>query len=204
MDFKRPVSSIIPGSTGRILETLVRTSAEFNLTTLARVAGVSPAQASRVLPRLVKLGLVTRVDVPPSSLFALNREHLTAASLEALANAPAMLVDKLRDLAVSIAPSPVSITLFGSAARGSASASSDIDVLIERSASVDEDDISWSDTVVDWTLSAHASTGNRVNVIEVADRELPALLRRGSSFWRTVADQGVHVMGRPISEVVRK
>lgn len=42
-DFVRPVQSLIPGVQGRVLA--VRTTAELNLGTVARLAGVSPAHA---------------------------------------------------------------------------------------------------------------------------------------------------------------
>lgn len=71
VDFVRPVQSLIPGAQGRVLDVLARTTAELNLGTVARLAGVSAAQASRVLPRLVELGVVARRDVPPSSLYRL-------------------------------------------------------------------------------------------------------------------------------------
>jgi hypothetical protein len=203
VDFRNPISSVIPGTTGRILEVLTRNNAELNLTTIAGIAGVSPAQASRVLPRLVELGLVTRFDVPPASLFSMNRDHVSTGALEMLGRSPASVVQKLRDLARTIRPAPISVTLFGSAARGAATSTSDIDVLLERSASVPEDDLDWIDTSTDWVLDVRAATGNRVNVIEVTDAELPGLLRRGSSFWRSIADDGVHITGRPIAEVLR-
>src|SRR5205823_6332898 len=118
MDFSRPVSALIPGSTGQILDVLVSSSEELNLTTLADLAGVSSSQATRVLPRLVALGVISRHDVPPSSLFSLNREHIAAKPLIDLLATRDRLADVLGDLAACIEPPPVSITLFGSAARG--------------------------------------------------------------------------------------
>ena len=50
MDFVHPVEAVIPGAQGRVLAVLVDTTAELNLRTIARLAGVSLAQASRVLP----------------------------------------------------------------------------------------------------------------------------------------------------------
>ena len=76
MDFRRPVEAVIPGVQGRILGVLAETTAELNLRSIARLSGVSPAQASRVLPELVALGLVERREAPPSALFALVDEHV--------------------------------------------------------------------------------------------------------------------------------
>lgn len=81
MDFLRPVEAIVPGAQGRVLAVLVETTAELNLRTLAELAGVSQAQASRVLPRLVELGVVERREVPPASLFRLVPEHVGSRAL---------------------------------------------------------------------------------------------------------------------------
>ena len=53
VDFVHPVEAVIPGVQGRVLAVLVETTAELNLRTLARLAGVSVAQASRVQPESV-------------------------------------------------------------------------------------------------------------------------------------------------------
>lgn len=52
---------------------MAETTAELNLRTNARLAGIRQAQASRLLPDLVSLGVVERREVPPSSLFQLVR-----------------------------------------------------------------------------------------------------------------------------------
>lgn len=85
MDFVHPISAVIPGARGRVLAALVETTAELNLRTLARLSGVSAAQASRVLPGLVELGLVERREVPPSSQFRLVRSHVAARAVLQLA-----------------------------------------------------------------------------------------------------------------------
>ncbi|TPW11518.1 MAG: hypothetical protein FD127_3194 [Acidimicrobiaceae bacterium] len=85
MDFVHPISAVIPGARGRVLAALVETTAELNLRTLARLSGVSVAQASRVLPGLVELGLVERREVPPSSQFRLVRSHVAARAVLQLA-----------------------------------------------------------------------------------------------------------------------
>ena len=41
MDFVHPIEAVIPGAQGRVLAVLVETTAELNLRTLARLAGVS-------------------------------------------------------------------------------------------------------------------------------------------------------------------
>ena len=78
VDFVRPIEVVIPGVRGRLLAVLAETTAELNMRVLSELAGVSSAQASRILPELVQLGLVRRKDVPPSSLFVLDRANAAA------------------------------------------------------------------------------------------------------------------------------
>jgi DNA-binding transcriptional ArsR family regulator len=120
VDFRRPVEAVIPGVQGRILAVLSETTAELNLRTIARLAGVSPAQASRVLPELVGLGLVERREAPPSALFALVDEHVAARAVRALARVHDVVVAELNVLTDAIRPRPVSAIVFGSFARGEA------------------------------------------------------------------------------------
>ena len=63
MDFVHPIEAIIPGVQGKVLAVLAETTADLNMRTIARLADVSAAQASRVLPDLVELGLVERGDL---------------------------------------------------------------------------------------------------------------------------------------------
>lgn len=65
MDFVRPIEPIVPGAQGRVLAALADTTAELNLRTIAQLSGVSQAQASRILPGMVELGVVERREVPP-------------------------------------------------------------------------------------------------------------------------------------------
>lgn len=62
--FVRPIEAIVPGAQGRVLAVLAETTAELNLRTIAQLAGISQAQASRLMPDLVALGVVERREVP--------------------------------------------------------------------------------------------------------------------------------------------
>lgn len=201
MDFVRPVQSLIPGAQGRVLDVLARTTAELNLGTVARLAGVSPAQASRVLPRLVLLGVVERRDVPPASLYRLVRGNLMAQAVVDLVDVRERTIERLRVLAGAIRPAPASLVLFGSLARREAAADSDIDVLVVRRADVDEDDSGWNRTLGDWLIEARRATGNFVNHLEVSAAEVPPRLRSRKPLWRDIQRDGVLVFGKPLEQL---
>src|SRR5262245_52806668 len=102
MDFVRPVQAVIRGAQGRVLAVLAETTAELNLRTLARLAGISVAQASRVMPGLVELGLVERREVPPSSQFRFNREHVVAEAILVLSRSRERALRQIGDAAASL------------------------------------------------------------------------------------------------------
>jgi predicted nucleotidyltransferase len=199
VDFVRPVQSLIPGAQGRVLDVLARTTAELNLGTVARLAGVSPAQASRVLPRLAALGVVERRDVPPSSLYRLVRENLMAQAVLDLVDVRVRTIDRLRVLARAIRPAPESLIVFGSFARAEATAESDLDVLVVRRADVDEDDERWALSLGEWLVEARRVMGNPVNHLEVSSEELPAKLRSRKPLWQDIRRDGLLLIGRPLT-----
>jgi DNA-binding IclR family transcriptional regulator len=97
VDFRRPVEAVIPGAQGRIVAVFAETSAELNVRTIARLSRVSVAQASRILPALVSLGIVERREAPPSALFRFVPENVAARTLTALADARRIVLRSLAD-----------------------------------------------------------------------------------------------------------
>ncbi len=201
MDFRRPVEAVIPGVQGHILAVLAETTGELNLRTIARLANVSSAQTSRVLPELVALGLVERREAPPSALFSLVEENVAARLVRELSRARTTVLDQLGALAGAIEPGPVSIVVFGSFARGDADAESDVDVVLVRPSGVDEDDERWVWAVEAWRTSARRLTGNPVQVLEVDESEVARRLRRPAELWSDVLREGVVVFGSSLEDL---
>jgi DNA-binding transcriptional ArsR family regulator len=201
VDFVHPVQAIIPGAQGRILAVLAQVSTDLNLRTIARLSGLSPAQVSRVLPKLVDLGLVDRRDVPPTALFCLAKDHVAVRAVLALARARDTVVSELRRSATQVSPSPLSITIFGSFARGEATADSDLDVLVVRPALAGWDDDGWASSLERWRHGAGRLTGNRVDVVEVGEEEVVELVRSRRSLWQDVVEEGITIWGRPLAEL---
>ncbi len=201
MDFQHPVQAVIPGAQGRILSVLLETPAELSLRTIARLASVSSSQASRVLPRMVSLGLVERRDVPPSTLYQLVRDHVAARPLQCLARGRDRVLDQLRQWAASLTPAPVSMVVFGSFARGEAGADSDVDVVVIRPHRVSDDDDSWAAALEQWQRRVERLTGNPVNIVEIGQSEVGALLRSGRPLWAEVLRDGLVLTGRPLDDL---
>lgn len=201
MDFVRPVEAIVPGAQGRVLAVLVGTTAELNLRTIARLAGISQAQASRLLPDLVALGVVERREVPPSSLFRLVPEHVASQALLALARSADTVLDEMGRLAAALPLPPASVIIFGSFARRNADADSDIDVVVVRPADVHEDDAAWSASLETWRTAVQQLTGNPVEILEVGAGEAGSKLSSGAQVWSDIRRDGRVVHGPGIDEV---
>jgi predicted nucleotidyltransferase len=200
MDFRRPIQAVIPGAQGRILAVLAETTADLNLRTVARLAGVSPAQASRVLPDLVRLGIVERRDVPPSALFRLVDDNVASRLVRALSRVRETVLVELAHSAAALDPTPVSVIVFGSFARGDADVDSDLDAVVVRPHGVSDDD-RWAQAVEDWRQFARRLTGNRVEVVDTAEDDIGRLLRSRKPLWIDIARDGVVVHGAPLNEL---
>ncbi|MCZ7537127.1 MAG: nucleotidyltransferase domain-containing protein [Acidimicrobiia bacterium] len=201
MDFVRPIEAIVPGAQGRVLAVLAETTAELNLRTLAQLAGISQAQASRLLPDLVALGVVERREVPPASLFRLVPEHVAARYLLALARATDTVLDEMGRLAGALPHPPVSVIVFGSFARREAGRDSDIDVVVVRPAEIDEDNDAWSASLEAWRRDVRRLTGNPVEVLEVSVDEAATKLAGRTQVWADVRRDGRVVHGLGIDEL---
>jgi len=201
MDFVHPVQAVIPGTQGRVLAVLAETTAELNLRTVARLAAVSPAQASRVLPGLVELGLVERREVPPSSLFRLNRENVAAQVVIELARSHDNALERMGAAARELPLRPASVIVFGSFARREADRESDIDAVIVRPDDVDDDNDTWAAGVEQWRERVRAITGNPVEVIETDRAEAMERLSSKRSLWQDIARDGVVVHGATLDQL---
>jgi predicted nucleotidyltransferase len=195
VDFVRPVEAIVSGAQGRVLAVLAETTAWLNLRTLAGLAGVSQAQASRLLPALVQLGVVERREVPPSALFRLVPEHIAARAILGLARSTDLVLDELGAMARSLPVRPASVIVFGSFARREARSDSDVDVVFVRPADVDEDDERWADAVERWRTGVQRLTGNPVEVLELSGDEAAARMGDGDPLWVEILRVGRVVYG---------
>jgi predicted nucleotidyltransferase len=201
MDFRRPVEAVIPGSRGRVLAVLAATTAELNLRTIARLAGISVAQASRVLPDLVALGVVERREVPPSPMLRLVPEHVAARALAVLVDARGVVAAEMARRAAEMSPPPTSVVVFGSFARGDDDAASDIDVIVVRPSGREDDE--WAEQLDRWRREVGRVAGREVEVVDVGADEASSGLSSSRPLWRDVRRDGHVVFGQAVDELAR-
>lgn len=198
----RPIEAIVPGAQGRVLAVLFETTAELNLRTIAQLAGISQAQASRLLPDLVALGVVERREVPPSSLFRLVPEHVAVRALLSLARSTDTVLAEMGRLAGALPTPPLSLIVFGSFARQEAEVDSDIDVVVVRPPDVDEDDDRWSASLDAWRRDIRRLTGNRVEVLEVPADDVAGKLGGRAPVWADIRRDGLVVHGLGLDDLL--
>lgn len=191
----------MPGAQGRVLAVLAETTAELNLRTIAKLAGVSIAQASRVLPGLVELGVVERREVPPSSLFRLVPEHVASRAVLALAHSTDTVLDEIGRLAGALPRPPASVIVFGSFAGGEAGRDSDVDLVVVRPTEIDENDDAWAESLEAWRRGIARLTGNPVEVLEVSAEEASAKVAGRSQLWSDIRRDGRVVHGLDLNEL---
>jgi Nucleotidyltransferase domain len=200
-----PHSSVAPTLEGDVLVVLAGTTRALTGREVGRLArrGSPPAVAA-ALNRLVRQGLVLRDEIGGAFLHTLNRDHLAAPAVLVLAGLRTELLDRLRAEVTAWEVEPVSVVLFGSAARGDGDADSDIDILVVRSADVDGEDARWRGQLDRVTGAVHAWTGNHASLIEVSEGELPGLLDANAPVLESVRADGIPLAGTPPDRLFRE
>jgi predicted nucleotidyltransferase len=107
----------------------------------------------------------------------LNRDHLATPAVEALTSLRATLIERLKETLASWDPAPTHASVFGSVARGDGGTDSDIDLLLVRPDSVDEEDNRWRRQIDDLTADAERWTGNRLAPLELDESGVRRLAR---------------------------
>lgn len=201
MDLTEPTLSVIPGVTGSVLAVLARSSEPLTGRAVAERAKPKASQkgVALVLAHLVEAGVVDRVDKGRSGLFSLNRDHLAAPAVVAIASMRERCLAELRSTIGAWDPKPVSAIVFGSFARGDGATSSDIDLLLVAPANPVN---RWREQVVDLTVSVGRWTGNPLNVIEISEHDVAAYAEE--AFVRSAVDEGITVGAVTLRQVLRR
>lgn len=207
VDYLHAVEAVIPGARGRLLAALAVNEVPQSVRGLARRAGVSPSRASQVLEGLAELGIVERHATGSFLAVRLVVDNVAARWVLELGGLWRSAIDDMRAAGGLICPAPLSLTLFGSFARGTARAGSDVDVVAVRDIDVDDGDLglaqSWLGTLSVWCDTAGRITGNPVRVIDLGVGELQRNpLGKRLPAWRVAAcREGIVLVGSSLLEL---
>lgn len=193
MELSRPLSTVTPTLDGDVLATLAKRDVAFTTGQLHRILTRHSEEGIRkVLRRLVKQGVVCSDTVGNARIYRLNRDHVAAQHIIGLADLQGELLRRIEDRLASWRQSPVYAAVFGSAARGSMTVDSDIDLLLVRPDDVAE--ASWDADVEDLVSDVTRWTGNDTRPLEFTAAEV-AVRGRDEPVLRAVLQQGLTVAG---------
>lgn len=174
------------------------------LTVLARVEQfLSVHQIQQLLPergslqgvrnsveRLLEQGTVRERVAGRSRAYGINREHLLADAIGSISRAKQEFLARLRDAVAAWPLRPLSVVMFGSAARNEMRSDSDIDLLFVFPDDA-PDDLS-HELVHQLVARAAAWTGNDVRPLVYSDREIEP-----ASIFESILRDGVEIAGEP-------
>ena len=193
MELNRPLATITPTLDGDVLAVLAQHDATFTTGQLHRVLNrYSEEGIRKVLLRLTRQGVVHSQRVGNAYSYRLNRQHLAADPIIQLARLPRTLLQRLEDRLNSWAIPPTYAAVFGSAARGTMTEDSDLDLLLVRA---DDTPIHiWDEQVADLVADVSRWTGNDTRPLEYTVSELTTA--RDEFVLRDVLEDGLTVAGR--------
>lgn len=190
MRFQTPLGVVTPSLDGEVLAVLAAADGWFTAPRItAQLDGRSTEGVRRVLARLVGEGIVERESASVVPLYRLNRDHLAAPAIVALAAQRDEFLTRLHSV---IGSWPIRVryaAVFGSAARGSMRIDSDIDLLVVRPDQVDD---SWGSALADLAESVLGWTGNELRILEFGEGEVTL---GAEPVLQDVVDQGITVFG---------
>jgi predicted nucleotidyltransferase len=209
VDLASPISSVIPSAYGAVLMVLARTSEPLSGRRVAALADgkVGQWRANEVLGALADAGIVVREHRPPAKLYRLNRDHVAAPGIVALAEQWGTLLKRIRDELADWSPPPVAACLFGSAARGEAGLGSDLDILLilsDDDAASEDSERAWQEQVDRLTANIRLWSGNSCEVLELTAAELGAAVASDDRLVRDLRRDAIALSGRDIRSLLRR
>ena len=200
MDLGSPVLDVAPAVRGALLQALARLEQPVTRRRLAAAAGVAPGNASAVIEELIRAGLVSETVAGRSSMVVLNRDHLAAGPVLALAGLRGELIRRLRER-LSAWPELDGAWLFGSVARGDADRNSDVDVLIVAD-DLQSDDL--HERLSRLQADVRSWTGNDVQLVEHSPSSWRKLVRAKNPIVEQIRLDGIVLAGDTASLLGRQ
>jgi DNA-binding MarR family transcriptional regulator len=205
MDLEDPARAVMAPATSAVLRVLARApDARFTMRQLAGLAGVSHNAAQTVVRRLAEHGLVLTAPAGRAVMCSYNRAHLAADALTVLVTLRARLLQVLAEEVAAWPVAPVHVSLYGSAARGDGTTSSDLDLLVVRpdplDASVED---AWEDQLAASGGRLRQSTGNPVNYLDITPAALSETVRAGEPIVANWRNDAVHLFGQRLDTLLR-
>lgn len=190
MNLNEPMTSVIPGAHGQVLQAIAKTNKPLTARQVALLTegGTTKRRANDVLQELTEAGIILRQDSAPSYLYTLNYDHVAADAVLSLATMRESLFDRIKHNLTVWKWKPVAVYLFGSTAKGTASERSDIDLLVLQPPQCPQDE--WDDQLSTLSENVHRWSGNHCEILELTEAELANAVTGDDRLARDLRDHG--------------
>lgn len=193
MRLQNPFAAL--STTGIDSQVLVVLAGSEQYLTVAQIQSLLPEAGSiegvrKSVNRLLEQGTVLERVTGRSAAYALNREHLLVKPVLQIADAKRELLRRLAEQVSGWTVHPLTVKLFGSAARGDMTATSDIDLLVVMPEEVSHEDA--TELVDDLASRVSRWTGNDVRPLLYFDREV-----QPATIFDSILREGLDVAGDP-------
>ncbi|ACZ31898.1 DNA polymerase beta domain protein region [Xylanimonas cellulosilytica DSM 15894] len=196
MDLAAPLQSLIPTLDGAALTVLAGTESALGQSQIHRLAPRGTRSGlALALDRLVEHGIVVAEPTNYGYLYRLNRDHVLAPAVLAVAAAREEFLHRLADACRGLTPAVHSAALFGSVARRESGVASDVDLLLVVPDVLDTGDEAWQEQVRGLEERVLAWSGNRLELITVTRDHLADLVESGEPIVRSWQDDALTLTG---------
>lgn len=193
MRLQFPFEIITPTVDGDVLGVLSGANEWFESNKIAELIPTRSDEGIRkTLKRLVAVGIVEELTVGRSKAFRLNRNHLGAEPILQLANLKSRFYMHLSEAMRAWQYPPVYAALFGSAARNSMNAQSDVDLFLLQPDSSDQS--VWEQQVNELVSLSTGWIGTEVRPLLYTESELRQI-GTAESVFNFIAAEGIPIFG---------
>ena len=202
MDLSNPLAVVTPTLDAAVLQALAATTGWATGAHVHRLAGTgSDDGVRRVLARLVDQGIVLADQHSHATLYLLNRDHVAADAIVSLTRLRGVIIDRIKGALESWSPVPVHASLFGSFARGEATADSDIDLLVVTEPKANPD--MTAEAVDRLAADIRNWTGNNVKIVDRNPDELAAMIAPDDPLVASWRADHIDLMGARLLDLLR-
>ena len=196
MDLTNPTRALAPTIDLQLLTILAGVSGEMSRGEISRLATlVSQSAIFKALRRLEAEGIVQVRTTSRVNLYSLNREHVAADAVTASMGLRGKLFQRIKDKVASWKILPVTVAIFGSAARGDGNTESDIDVMIVRSNKVDEESPVWEEQIYELSQLIYKWSGNLASLILVDEKEMAQMVKSKKPIVNSIRKDAIYLVG---------
>lgn len=206
MDLSYPLACIAPTLDAGVLHVLAATTAGCTAAEVHRRLGRgSDEGVRRVLARLERQGVVIVQRPTRYPVYLLNRQHVAVPHIEAITRVRGELIERIREEIDGWALAPSHAGLFGSFARGTADASSDLDVLLVRPDRLtEESEALWLEQLDRLDALITSWTGNTAQIVDLAQADLRKMADEADPLVDSWRADDIPIYGERLLDLLRR